>query len=135
MAPRGGHIKVEEYDENGKLIKKKRTMSDIQVLKRIIGLVSAGGYKKYVIFLFSVMIFGAVLGYIRPLIFQDIINLNPVYYVFFLLRVVWVEDNIFLSIASYPFHLFILIIGAGIIPFIGVIIFNKIYRKYGIVGY
>lgn len=70
-----------------------------------------------------------------PKLIQDIVNLNPLYHMFKILRLVWVEDDIFLTIASHPLEFSILIISAIIFPFLGVTIFNKVYKKYGIVGY
>lgn len=72
---------------------------------------------------------------IFPETIQEVINLNPLYYMFDILRLAWIEDNFILTIASHPFHFIILIICALSVPSSGVIIFNKIYKKYGIVGY
>ena len=72
---------------------------------------------------------------IYPKPFQFLMNLNPFYYIFDILRLAWIEDNFIISITSHPYHLIILIICASFLPFIGIFIFNKIYRKYGIVGY
>lgn len=66
---------------------------------------------------------------------QDIISLNPLYYIFDILRLAWIEDNIIFSISSHPFHFLILVLCAITFPLIGVIIFNKVYKKFGIVGY
>ncbi len=72
---------------------------------------------------------------IFPGFIQQIIVLNPFYYIFDVLRATWVDNNIFLTISTYPFH-FLVLVGTGIIiPFVGVYFFNKIYKKYGIVGY
>ena len=70
-----------------------------------------------------------------PSIFQAIINLNPLYYIFDIVRISWIQNNIIFTISSYPFHFVILILMSVIIPIIGVYIFDKIYNKYGIVGY
>ena len=72
---------------------------------------------------------------IFPPFIQSIINLNPFYYLFDVLRLVWIEDNIILSLKLHTFHFFILIFGSIILPFIGVYSFNKIYKKFGISGY
>lgn len=70
-----------------------------------------------------------------PEIIQDIVNLNPLYHVFYFLRIAWIENDLILSITSHSFS-FIYLVGLAIVlPIIGVIIFNKIYKKYGIVGY
>ena len=70
-----------------------------------------------------------------PEVLQNLINLNPLYYVFDLLRYAWIEDNFFLTINTHFFNFFIMIILAIIIPLFGVIIFNAVYKKYGISGY
>jgi len=72
---------------------------------------------------------------IFPETVQEVISLNPLYYMFDILRLAWLEDNFIITITSHPFHFIILIICAFTVPFSGVIIFNKIYKKYGIVGY
>ena len=72
---------------------------------------------------------------IFPLFIQNIINLNPLYHIFHFYRLVWIEDNIIFSISSHLVSFLVLIGSAIILPYIGVIIFNKIYKKYGIVGY
>ena len=70
-----------------------------------------------------------------PGIIQFIVNLNPLYHVFYFLRIAWIENDLILSITSH-FPSFICLVGLAIVlPCIGVIIFNKIYKKYGIVGY
>ena len=70
-----------------------------------------------------------------PELIQNVINLNPLYYIFDFLRLVWIEDNIGQSILLHP-HNFLILIGLAVaLPSIGVFIFNKIYKKYGIVGY
>lgn len=72
---------------------------------------------------------------IFPNFIQVIINLNPLYYLFDILRISWIQNNIIGTIISYPFHFLILIISAGILPCTGVILFNRIYKRYGITGY
>jgi ABC-type polysaccharide/polyol phosphate export permease len=66
---------------------------------------------------------------------QDFINLNPLYYIFDFVRLMWLENNFILTLIMHPLHFSILISLAIVIPLIGVYIFNKIYKKYGIVGY
>jgi ABC-type polysaccharide/polyol phosphate export permease len=66
---------------------------------------------------------------------QSIISLNPLYYMFTFLRMAWIQDNVFLTIADYTPHFLILLIVAFILPIIAVYIFNKVFRKYGISGY
>lgn len=70
-----------------------------------------------------------------PEIFQMVISLNPLYYIFTILRFSWVDNNILLTISNYYPHLIVLLTTGIFIPTIGVYIFNKIFRKYGIVGY
>ncbi|MFX1277220.1 MAG: ABC transporter permease [Promethearchaeota archaeon] len=72
---------------------------------------------------------------IYPPFIQDIINLNPLYHIFYLLRVMWIEDNMIVTITRHPFEFTYLIILAIVIPMIGVYLFNKIFKRYGIVGY
>ncbi|MEE9378526.1 MAG: ABC transporter permease, partial [Candidatus Lokiarchaeia archaeon] len=70
-----------------------------------------------------------------PSIFQALFNLNPLYYIFDILRISWIQNNIIFTISSFPIHFIILILTSVIIPLIGVYNFNKTYNKYGIVGY
>jgi ABC-2 type transport system permease protein len=72
---------------------------------------------------------------IFPDFLKNIIRLNPLYYILDILRFTWLNDDIFVSFSSNPFHFVLLGISAVILPLIGVFIFNKVYRKYGIVGY
>ncbi|MFW9948268.1 MAG: ABC transporter permease [Candidatus Odinarchaeota archaeon] len=70
-----------------------------------------------------------------PNFVQDIINLNPLYYIFDFLRVSWIQDNVVLTISTYYSYFLVLIIFTVILCIIGVKTFNFIYKKYGIVGY
>ncbi|MFX0025184.1 MAG: ABC transporter permease [Candidatus Hermodarchaeota archaeon] len=72
---------------------------------------------------------------IFPNIIQDIINLNPLYYIFNFVRLSWIENNIIVTISLHGFDFLISISTGIILPCIGVYIFNIIYKKYGIVGY
>ncbi len=72
---------------------------------------------------------------IFPNIIQQIINLNPLYYIFDILRTTWIENNILLSISYHPFNFLILFLTVLIFPIISVYIFKMIYKKFGIVGY
>lgn len=72
---------------------------------------------------------------IFPKFIQDIVNLNPFYYIFDFLRITWINDNVFLTISSFPFHFITLITTSIVLPFIGVYAFNLVYKKYGITGY
>jgi len=70
-----------------------------------------------------------------PKFIQDIIDLNPFYYIFDFLRITWIQDNIFRTINTYYFHFITLIATSIVLPFIGVFSFNIVYKKYGITGY
>ena len=72
---------------------------------------------------------------IFPSFIQQIINLNPLYYLFDLLRFVWIEDHLLISILTHPIDIMILFTLAIALPLISVYIFNTVYQKYGIVGY
>lgn len=72
---------------------------------------------------------------IFPNFIQDIIILNPLYYIFDLLRLTWIQDIGFMIIISNPLHFTFLICTAIILPIIGVFLFNFVYKKYGITGY
>jgi len=72
---------------------------------------------------------------IYPSIIQQVINLNPLYYVFDFLRLTWIQNNFFLTLNLYGTHFIVLIITAIILPIFGVYTFNYILKKYGIVGY
>ncbi|GAG84268.1 unnamed protein product [marine sediment metagenome] len=70
-----------------------------------------------------------------PVVLQNMINLNPLYYLFDLIRYAWLEDDILLTLSIHFINLVIMILIAVILPILGVIIFNKAYKKYGISGY
>ena len=70
-----------------------------------------------------------------PGIVQEIINLNPLYYIFDVLRLTWIENNVLITFTSHYLNIIILIICAIVLPIIGVLTFNLVYKKYGIVGY
>jgi len=70
-----------------------------------------------------------------PEVIQNIINLNPIYYVIDTIRLLWLEDNLILTLSLHPFHIFILIASTIIFPVLGVYIFNFTYKKLGITGY
>lgn len=67
--------------------------------------------------------------------FQAIVLFDPFFYLFDFIRAIWLDDNIFLSIVTHPFHVFLIVGGAIIVPIVGLWIFNFIYNKYGVVGY
>lgn len=85
-----------------------------------------------IIFLFSCLTYPFEMF---PVYIQNLINLNPLYYIFDILRLAWIEDNIILTISKHFYNFLVLILCAIFLPFIGVYIFNKVYRKFGIVGY
>ena len=62
--------------------------------------------------------------------FQAIVLLDPFFYLFDFIRAIWLDDNIFLSIVTRPFHVFLIVGGAIIVPIVGLWIFNIIYNKY-----
>ncbi len=70
-----------------------------------------------------------------PDIIQGIILINPFYYIFDILRIIWIDDNIIFSISNYPIHFIILIITTIIVPLISIYIFKVVYNKFGIIGY
>lgn len=70
-----------------------------------------------------------------PSFVQTFINLNPLYYIFDILRLAWLENNVIITLTTHFYHFCILISLVIIIPLAGIYIFNLIYKKYGIVGY
>jgi len=73
---------------------------------------------------------------IFPVLIQRyIINLNPLYYTFDILRNAWIENDIIFTIRFHPLSFVVLVVLAVVSPCIGVFMFNKVYKKYGIVGY
>ncbi len=73
--------------------------------------------------------------YLFPVYIRNVMILNPFYYIFDILRLSFIENNVALSITSHPFSFLIITSGAILVPLIAVYIFNKVYKKYGIVGY
>lgn len=72
---------------------------------------------------------------IFPPFLQGIINLNPFYHIFNILRVAWIKNDVLLVINSYFVEFLIILIPSLIIPIIGIFLFNKVYERYGIRGY
>ncbi|MFX1375562.1 MAG: ABC transporter permease [Promethearchaeota archaeon] len=70
-----------------------------------------------------------------PGIIQGIIQLNPLYYVFDVIRMTWLDDNILLTVSNFPYHFVILIGTAIVIPSIAIYVFRLVYNKFGIAGY
>ncbi|MFX1259630.1 MAG: ABC transporter permease [Promethearchaeota archaeon] len=66
---------------------------------------------------------------------QSFIFLNPIYYLIDIIRLIWLENNFIFTIISHPNHFYIFIIGLIILPIFGIYIFNKVFRRYGIIGY
>ena len=100
--------------------------------------VSKENYVEVLRLLLNITFWFSCLNYpyeIFPKIIQSIIVRNPFYYIFYILRISWVEDDVIFTITTHLYNFTVLIIGAITLPVIGVIIFNKIYRKFGIVGY
>lgn len=70
-----------------------------------------------------------------PGYFQNIVVYNPFYYIFVIIRYVWIENDILVSLTAHPFN-FLVIFSSGIfLPIFGVFFFDYIYNKYGIAGY
>jgi len=90
------------------------------------------GFLLNFVFLFSCVSFPYQ---IFPTFIQNIINLNPLYYIFDLLRLTWIENNIFITLTTHQFNFYILVSSAIILPFVGVYVFNITYKKFGITGY
>jgi len=89
-------------------------------------------------FLLTLVFWASCLTYpfdIYPDFLQFLIRLNPFYYMFDVVRLTWIENNILLTLQLYPFNFAIIFSCAIILPILGVIVFNYIYKKYGIVGY
>lgn len=89
-------------------------------------------------FLINIFFWASCLTYpfeIFPEVIQNLINLNPLYYIFDILRLTWIENNFLISLISYPLHMIVLLLCLVFIPLSGVYLFNKIFKKYGIVGY
>lgn len=100
--------------------------------------ISRENYNQVFIFLVSIIFWGSCVMYpfeIFPSFIQQFIELNPLYHIFDILRQGWIEDNVTYTIQMH-FIGFLLVISFSIVfPLIGVLSFNGIYNKYGIVGY
>jgi len=70
-----------------------------------------------------------------PTIVQNIINLNPIYYLIDIIRFTWIENNVIFSAITHPIHIYMFVICLVIFPIICVFMFNIIYKKLGISGY
>jgi len=93
---------------------------------------------KLLVFAITIFFWFSCVSYpyeIFPEVLQVVININPLYYLFDFLRLLWIQDNVLLTISSYPYHFIILLISGIVFPILGVYTFEMIYKKYGIVGY
>ena len=70
-----------------------------------------------------------------PKTVQNVINLNPIYYILELLRLAWIEDNVITTVVNHSLHIYILIFFTILLPLLSVLLFNKVFKKYGIKGY
>ncbi len=70
-----------------------------------------------------------------PGFLQEIFRLNPLYYLFDFIRAAWIDNNILVTISTLPFHFVILVATTILTPIVGILIFNRVYRKLGITGY
>jgi ABC-type polysaccharide/polyol phosphate export permease len=70
-----------------------------------------------------------------PTAVQNIINLNPIYYLIDIIRLTWIENDLILTVISHPVHVIAFLASFIIFPIICVYIFNFIYKKIGITGY
>ena len=72
-----------------------------------------------------------------PSIIQNIIILNPFYYIFDTLRLVWLlgidYDKAIVLIT--PIHISMIILLTILSPIISIVIFERVYKKFGITGY
>lgn len=73
MSPKR-NIDLDEYDEKGRKKKRKRDMSDWQVIKRLLGFLGGKKYKKYLIGFYAVMFIGGILGFLFPYFFRRIVD-------------------------------------------------------------
>ena len=93
----------------------------IQILLRFIFLFSCTNYPKEIF----------------PDIIQDIVVLNPFYYIFDLLRISWylgVDYETAIRLVT-PTHIIVISVFTIITPMISIYLFNRIYKKRGISGY
>lgn len=95
---------------------------------------------KFLMFSMNIILAFACINYpleIFPEIIQIVILLNPLFYFFDLLRLIWYAGIDLSTALTYisPFHIIIVIIFTIIGPIISIFLFNKIYKKLGITGY
>jgi len=70
-----------------------------------------------------------------PDFIQLVILVNPFYYIFDILRMTWIDDNVLITMTNFPFHFTILVVCAIVIPLFSIYVFKLIYNKFGIMGY
>ena len=70
-----------------------------------------------------------------PEYFQNIANLNPFYHIFNIVRQIWMENNIIISVTSHTLTFIVVISFAILSPLFGLRFFNYIFDKYGIYIY
>ena len=70
--------------------------------------------------------------YLYPNIIQNIIEINPIYYIIDLIRLTWIEDNILMTVYLHPVHITMFIVSLIVFPIICVYTFNYIYKKLGV---
>ncbi len=72
---------------------------------------------------------------IFPDFIQAIMRLNPLYYCFDFLRLVWIENDPIVSLFSHLPHVLVILATVIVIPVISVFAFDKVFKKFGIEGY
>ncbi|MHA1758480.1 MAG: ABC transporter permease [Promethearchaeota archaeon] len=108
--------------------------SGIGIILSIISLIYFK-YIKLINYLISLFFMFSCITYpfeIFPKVIQVFINLNPFYYIFDLLRMIWIDDDVLFSIKNHFFSFITFSIISVLIFSIGFYIFNKYYRKYGV---
>ena len=74
---------------------------------------------------------------IFPEFIQFFIVLNPFYYLFDLLRLVWylgIDFNVAIKLITYV-HIIIVLLFTSLTPIISIKLFNSVFKKHGIAGY
>jgi len=87
-----------------------------------------------IVFLFSCTNFPL---YMFPEFFIPFILLNPFYYIFDLLRLVWylgIDYNLAITYIT-PFHIINIVVVTIFLLLTSMILFERVYKKYGITGY
>ena len=88
----------------------------------------------------SILFWASCVSYplqIFPEFFRNIFVLNPFYYFFDLIRIIWltgVDPSLAFNYFN-PFHIIIVGVFSITLPIIAVYLFNTIYKKFGISGY